>query len=52
MPKRELSLDQALEFLREDESVEVTPLNVRLRKTILDQTSRVKATRARKRSDG
>ncbi len=43
VPKRELSLDQALEFLREDESVEVTPLNVRLRKTILDQTSRVKA---------
>ena len=52
VPKRELSLDQALEFLREDESVEVTPLNVRLRKTILDQTSRVKATRARKRNDG
>jgi GTP-binding protein len=52
VPKRELSLDQALEFLREDESVEVTPLNVRLRKTILDQTSRVKAARARKRGDG
>jgi GTP-binding protein len=51
VPKRELSLDAALEFLREDESVEVTPLNVRLRKTILDQTSRVKAQRARKRSD-
>ncbi|MGH2860189.1 MAG: translational GTPase TypA [Solirubrobacteraceae bacterium] len=51
VPKRELSLDAALEFLREDESVEVTPLNVRLRKTILDQTSRVKAARARKRTD-
>jgi GTP-binding protein len=51
VPKRELSLDQALEFLREDESVEVTPLNVRLRKTILDQTSRVKAARVRKRGD-
>jgi GTP-binding protein len=51
VPKRELSLDQALEFLREDESVEVTPLNVRLRKTILDQTTRVKASRARKRND-
>jgi GTP-binding protein len=51
VPKRELSLDQALEFLREDESVEVTPLNVRLRKTVLDQTSRVKASRARKRQD-
>jgi GTP-binding protein TypA/BipA len=51
VPKRELSLDQALEFLREDESCEVTPLNVRLRKTALDQTSRVKAARARKRTE-
>jgi len=51
VPKRELSLDAALEFLREDESVEVTPLNVRLRKTVLDQTSRLKASRARKRND-
>ena len=51
VPKRELSLDQALEFLREDESVEVTPLNVRLRKTVLDQTARLKAARARKRTD-
>ncbi len=51
VPKHELSLDQALEFLREDESVEVTPLNVRLRKTVLDQTARTKATRVRKRAD-
>jgi GTP-binding protein len=51
VPKRELSLDAALEFLREDESVEVTPLNVRLRKTVLDQTARIKAARARKRAD-
>jgi GTP-binding protein len=50
VPKRELSLDQALEFLREDESVEVTPLNVRLRKTELDANSRLKASRARKRA--
>jgi GTP-binding protein len=49
VPRRELSLDQALEFLREDESVEVTPLNVRLRKTVLEQGARVKAARARKR---
>ena len=50
VPKRELSLDAALEFLREDECVEVTPLNVRLRKTMLDQTARVKATRARRQA--
>jgi GTP-binding protein len=49
VPKREMSLDQALEFLREDECVEVTPHSVRLRKTALDATSRVKAARARKR---
>ena len=46
VPKRELSLDQALEFLREDECVEVTPRNVRLRKVNLEQNARVKAARA------
>ncbi|HET9101935.1 MAG TPA: translational GTPase TypA [Solirubrobacteraceae bacterium] len=46
VPKRELSLDQALEFLREDECVEVTPHNVRLRKVHLEQTARVRAARA------
>jgi GTP-binding protein TypA/BipA len=45
VPHRILSLDQALEFLREDECVEVTPNAVRLRKVILDQTGRVKAAR-------
>ncbi len=50
IPKRELSLDQALEFLREDECVEVTPHAVRLRKVELDGTARVKLARARKRA--
>ena len=49
VPPRQLSLDQALEFLREDECIEVTPNVVRLRKVALDQTSRVKASRAAKR---
>src|ERR671920_1963251 len=49
VPPRRLSLDQALEFLREDECIEVTPTVVRLRKVALDQTSRVKAARAAKR---
>jgi GTP-binding protein len=40
-----LSLDQALEFLREDECVEVTPGAVRLRKLTLDRTERLKAAR-------
>ncbi|MBV9803307.1 MAG: translational GTPase TypA [Solirubrobacterales bacterium] len=46
IPKRELSLDQALEFLRSDECVEVTPHSVRLRKTVLDATARRKQARA------
>jgi GTP-binding protein TypA/BipA len=45
VPHRRLSLDQALEFLREDECVEVTPAAVRLRKVVLEKTGRVKAAR-------
>jgi GTP-binding protein len=49
VPAHRLSLDQALEFIREDESVEVTPDAVRLRKLELDPTERQKQARARKR---
>ncbi len=45
VPARRLSLDQALEFLREDECVEVTPETVRLRKVELDKGARVKLAR-------
>ena len=48
VPERKLSLDQALEFLREDECVEVTPDVVRLRKVHLDKNDRVKASRRAK----
>ena len=50
VPKRQLSLDQALEFLREDECVEVTPQVVRLRKVELDKTARQKRARTLARS--
>ena len=50
VPPRRLSLDQALEFLREDEAVEVTPHAIRLRKVALDAISRTKAARARARA--
>jgi GTP-binding protein len=50
VPPRKLSLDQALEFVREDECVEVTPHAVRLRKVALDAIGRVKAARARART--
>ncbi|HTG47875.1 MAG TPA: translational GTPase TypA [Actinomycetota bacterium] len=47
IPKRELALEQALEFIREDECVEVTPHHVRLRTVILGQNERVRASRRR-----
>jgi GTP-binding protein len=50
VPPRRLSLDQALEFVREDEAVEVTPHAIRLRKAELDATSRVKLARVRARA--
>ncbi len=40
IPHRQLSLEQALEFCREDECVEVTPATVRIRKVVLDATER------------
>ncbi len=39
-PPRPLSLDQCIEFISEDELVEVTPQNIRLRKMIMDATQR------------
>jgi GTP-binding protein len=45
IPKLVLTLEQALEFIREDECVEVTPNNVRLRKVLLPQQDRAKAAR-------
>jgi GTP-binding protein len=50
VPHRTLSLDQALEFLRDNECVEATPDSVRLRKVVLDKTDRVKVAR-RARTD-
>jgi GTP-binding protein len=42
---RKLTLDEALEFVREDEAVEVTPVSVRMRKVVLSKTDRLKAVR-------
>ena len=49
VPHLRMSLDQALEFIREDECVEVTPQSVRLRKVLLNATDRVKAARSSKK---
>jgi GTP-binding protein len=48
IPHKQLSLEQALEWCREDECVEVTPATVRIRKVILDQTERAKSNRKAK----
>jgi GTP-binding protein len=49
VPHRQLSLDQALELLREDECAEVAPDAVRLRKVALARVDRVKAARRSRR---
>ncbi|GAB3251975.1 GTP-binding protein TypA/BipA [Arthrobacter pigmenti] len=49
-PPRKLTLEESLEFAREDECVEVTPESIRIRKVILNANERVKAARARARS--
>ncbi|HXA54950.1 MAG TPA: GTP-binding protein [Solirubrobacteraceae bacterium] len=48
IPHRKLTLDQAMEFVREDECVEVTPQTVRMRKVELGKTERMKAARIRR----
>ena len=49
-PPTRLTLEAAVEFLREDECVEVTPESVRLRKVELDKTRRQKAARTTQRT--
>ncbi|MDE0572630.1 translational GTPase TypA [Demequina sp. B12] len=51
-PPRTLTLEESLEFAREDECVEVTPENIRIRKVILDATERGRAVSRAKRQDG
>ncbi len=48
IPPRKLSLEQCLEFCREDECVEITPSHVRIRKVVLDAGERAKASRGRR----
>jgi GTP-binding protein len=46
VPPRRMSLENCLEFIEDDELVEVTPQNIRLRKKILDPTLRKRTERA------
>ena len=47
-PPRIFSLEQALEWINDDELVEVTPESIRMRKTILDRAARAKAAKNKK----
>ena len=49
VPPRKLSLEQCLEFLADDELLEVTPESLRMRKTILNHEKRMKATHGSKK---
>ncbi|TDC50605.1 translational GTPase TypA [Jiangella ureilytica] len=51
VPARKLSLEQALEFCRDDECVEVTPKAVRIRKVVLDAATRGRAAARRKHAN-
>ena len=46
VPPIQMSLEQAIEFIQDDELVEVTPKSIRLRKKILDSKERERAARA------
>ncbi|MFD1536463.1 translational GTPase TypA [Nonomuraea guangzhouensis] len=50
IPPRNLSLEQALEFIREDECVEITPEHVRIRKVVLDASARGRSAARAKRA--
>jgi len=50
-PPKQLSLDQSIEFIAEDELVEVTPLTIRLRKMELDQNKRASQRKKEKYAD-
>ncbi|HTW84574.1 MAG TPA: translational GTPase TypA [Candidatus Sulfotelmatobacter sp.] len=47
-PAEEMSLERAIEFIEDDELVEVTPKSIRLRKRLLDESDRLKARKREK----
>ena len=50
-PPKKLTLEAALEFIAEDECLEVTPLSVRIRKTSLVQSDRARNRTAKRQLD-
>jgi GTP-binding protein len=42
-PHKQLSLEEALEFINDDEALEITPKNIRIRKILLEENQRKRA---------
>ncbi len=51
-PAEEMSLERAIEFIEDDELVEVTPKSIRLRKRLLDEGDRIKSRKREKATVG
>ncbi len=47
-PKLQFTLEECMEYIQQDECIEVTPKNIRMRKTILDENERIKASKSMK----
>jgi len=45
-PKRQMTLEECMEYIQQDECIEVTPTSIRMRKSILDEEERKKAQRS------
>ena len=48
IPHKEMSLEECIEFIKDDELIEVTPANIRIRKQILDNSQRLKVVNRKK----
>ena len=48
IPKLQFTLEECMEYIQQDECIEVTPKNIRMRKTILDENDRTKASKSMK----
>ena len=47
-PKMQFTLEECMEYIQQDECIEVTPKNIRMRKTVLDENDRSKQTKSMK----
>ncbi|MBS1664270.1 MAG: translational GTPase TypA [Bacteroidetes bacterium] len=48
IPKKQMTLEECMEYIQQDECIEVTPVKIRLRKTILDENERKRSQSAMK----